>query len=438
MGMNKIFFIIGNILLSMTLSMAHKPQINNCRSAKLKFGDDSNVWPLFLDKHCEEQPDAYTVSDPMDRNRMWQGLYESYGRTADSTRYEMTLPNGTTFKLMRGNIDRKCHWLIARASTVLFAARCQRGESTHPPQSGWFDTESGTNKEYMDVRLYRLEKFPMMTRRLDLAGYEHREEMSASSLLSSDFSVPDAEDEKDTKLLRRMMHPAVSRALGETLRRRYTSEDDRPVDAISIDGLFNASLLERALGFRQVALSCLTSLLDELNLIWQVPLSQWVGPESAAYCCKDKYRLSFQHWRSSRWAKALQSLGSNSQFISFLEGLSGKLAGSVLIHSVCESSFSATGISGLVPMRVQEERLQWAGSNVIGVARGGFLYVHNDVSTRHRDRLYDALTCLWGRDFDSSTCGRVYIGELTCCSTSTETGRSNGRELILSSMMQTF
>jgi hypothetical protein len=47
----------------------------------------------------------------------------------------------------------------------------------------------------------------------------------------------------------------------------------------------------------------------------------------------------------------------------------------------CGCWHSVSGIRGLIPMRVREERLQWAGSNVIGVASGGFLYVHNDVSS---------------------------------------------------------
>lgn len=61
----------------------------------------------------------------------------------------------------------------------------------------------------------------------------------------------------------------------------------------------------------------------------------------------------------SPWARALQSLISDDRFISFLEGLSG--------------------INDLIPMKVSQEELQWAGSNVIGVTSGGYLLVHNDV-----------------------------------------------------------
>jgi hypothetical protein len=63
----------------------------------------------------------------------------------------------------------------------------------------------------------------------------------------------------------------------------------------------------------------------------------------------------------SPWAKALQSLVSSAQLISFLQSL--------------------TGIEDLIPMKVSQEELQWAGSNVIGVTSGGFLLIHNDVST---------------------------------------------------------
>lgn len=62
----------------------------------------------------------------------------------------------------------------------------------------------------------------------------------------------------------------------------------------------------------------------------------------------------------SPWAKALQSLVSSAQFISFLESL--------------------TGIQNLIPMKVTQEELQWAGSNIIGVTSGGYLLIHNDVS----------------------------------------------------------
>lgn len=40
---------------------------------------------------------------------------------------------------------------------------------------------------------------------------------------------------------------------------------------------------------------------------------------------------------------------------------------------------SLIGIKNLIPMKVSEEQLQWAGSNIIGIASGGYLLIHNDV-----------------------------------------------------------
>jgi hypothetical protein len=39
-------------------------------------------------------------------------------------------------------------------------------------------------------------------------------------------------------------------------------------------------------------------------------------------------------------------------------------------------------------MKVSQEELQWAGSNIIGIAPGGFLLVHNDVSLPPLDDLF--------------------------------------------------
>jgi len=144
----------------------------------------------------------------------------------------------------------------------------------------------------------------------------------------------------DIAALRDMMHPAVSRGLGFELRNRYTSVIDRPFDSISIDNLFRTELLKKSLDFVKV------------------PASEWVGPETAAHCCRGKYRLPFSKWMLSKWSKAVRALVYDDIFIAFLEGL--------------------TGINGLIPMHIDEEQMQWAGSNIIRVESGGLLYVHND------------------------------------------------------------
>jgi hypothetical protein len=105
------------------------------------------------------------------------------------------------------------------------------------------------------------------------------------------------------------------------------------------------------------------------------------------------------HSFPSSWARALQSLVSNDQFIGFLEGL--------------------TGIGDLIPMKVSEDELQWAGSNIIGITTGGFLLVHNDVS--HSPWLPVDLTSI-----ASSTPGTACIAESTSSSTSTKIGNQSG------------
>jgi hypothetical protein len=228
------------------------------------------------------------------------------------------------------------------------------------------------------VRQLSYESEPYLVRRMNLKKYISPAPDPVTTAMESSITG-EVTGMTESELLSQMLHPAVGAALGETIHKRYISREDRPVDSITIDGLFNHSLLASALEFETVLHS---SSVSSTSPSCQVPLSKWVGPEAADYCCAGKYRLSFSHWNrrsgSSRittptsethcpsspprspWAKALQSLVSSVQFISFLESL--------------------TGIQSLIPMKVPQEELQWAGSNVIGVTSGGYLLIHNDVS----------------------------------------------------------
>jgi hypothetical protein len=268
----KFHHLIFQILILALLCIAERIKINNCRAAKIKFGDDANAWPIYLDKHCDEQPDAYRVVIDKEHTEIYEGIYEAYGRSGGSTRYEMVLANGTTFKLLRGRQHEACYWFIVRGSVALYAAKCFHGRESNPPEKGWVDVALGSGKSKaavapsVKVRVtpFEIESRPLLTRRLDhtvvataqeqQSQEARREEVQRQVLSSSGFfSVPDAKDDQEAVLLRSMMHPAVSRSLGLALRSRYTSTDDRPVDAISIDGLFNSTLLERALGFMRVS-----------------------------------------------------------------------------------------------------------------------------------------------------------------------------------------
>ena len=300
-------FITVNVFpIMIGLCIVRSTVINNCRAAKLKFADPID-WPLYLDKHCDEQPDAYAVSSGSGVIKLLCGVYEAYGRSGGSTRYEMVLSNGSTFKLMRELIDGTCHWVIARSYRALYASTCYKEYPLQPPRTGWFSVESKARVD-LTVSLYKIDRRPLLTRRLDVPIPSHDD---PNTMLTSDHAISNTQDLEDRRLLRRMLHPALGPTLGALLRRRYTSEDDRPFDAITIDGLFNGTLLEKALGFMNVSVfggggaycvcvcsGCSFVCCGTHVMVIQVPLTRWVGPETAAYCCKDKYRLSFQHWRT--------------------------------------------------------------------------------------------------------------------------------------------
>jgi hypothetical protein len=58
-----------------------------------------------------------------------------------------------------------------------------------------------------------------------------------------------------------------------------------------------------------------------------------------------------------------------------------------------------TGISGIEPMLIDDNRILWAGSSLIAVERGGFLYVHNDVSSAVDICMPDVLECGFNKFF---------------------------------------
>ena len=203
---------------------------------------------------------------------------------------------------------------------------------------------------------------------------------SAQTFLSADGRLLDrteTEAPADAAVAERLLHPAVGRTLGIELHRQYASA--QPYDAITIDGLLDDATLRHALDFASV------------------PLSEWVGPEEGAPCCKGKYRLDFDHWNASAYARGLVLLATRPRFIAFLEGL--------------------TGIDGLVSMRIQDRRLVSFGSSLIGVTPGGFLTVHNDFNTHAG--LYRRLNALlylnedwvdaWGGHLE------LWSGDMTRC-----------------------
>jgi hypothetical protein len=151
-------------------------------------------------------------------------------------------------------------------------------------------------------------------------------------------------------LEKNMLHKAIGPALGRLLHDRYVSA--LPVDSITLDGVFVRRALRKALTFTRV------------------PLSSWEGPESSPYCCKGKYRLNFGRWADNKYSRGLQALLHSPKFVGFLEEL--------------------TGISGLIPMRIHDDRVLWAGSSLIAVEPGGYLDVHNDVNYYFNSRIFSS------------------------------------------------
>lgn len=346
--------------------------INNCRANKYSFvDDDSNkiqgVWSITANGHCGSAVEAYEVrSDSKTKSRkskLWEGLYESYGISNGVPRYEYTLSNGTVFQLLRREVGGQCFWIIGRGGFRLIPYFYAISDADSPPVSlsdGVAGDEDAVWQEYQPSGPGGIQASPGLRviehsypevkprrKKLHLNQFEEEEDEDGVGVVAMDGSVvvPSKKERAESALLGSMLHPAVSARFGRFLRNTYRNA--QPVPGISLDGLLSSRLLRRALDF-------LNSPIDGDG---DEP-SRWVGPETTAYCCRDKYRLDFRHWRGSKYSRALQSIASNARFIGFLEAMSG--------------------IRGLVPMKIAQEEIIWAGSTIIGVKPGGYLDVHND------------------------------------------------------------
>ena len=244
------------------------------------------------------------------------------------------LPNGTTFYLQRTRSRGEAGyvWVISRGGAPLYVSR---SSSLSPPSSGWTDGR-GQLRDELRVRRTKTktkakEKWKIRNRDLRVIAEEVSGAAHRSDLLADRGNLKFLED--------KMLHKAIGPKLGRLLHERYVSA--LPVDSITLDGVFAKSALQKALTFMRV------------------PLSEWEGPETSPYCCKGKYRLNFGRWDDNKYSRGLQALLYSPKFVGFLEEL--------------------TGIFGLIPMRIHDDRVLWAGSSLIAVEPGGYLDIHNDV-----------------------------------------------------------
>ena len=381
-------------------------RINDCTPLTYTFSvvGSSNASALQVNMHCAAPHVAFVVTGASfaDAN----GVYEEYGcsSTAGVKKYEHVMSNGTTFSIVREEADEKegrrtFVWNLKRSTKVLYRNSGDGGASaaTYPPATGWKATKQSKSAQGAGVPTLKVHRFPRKAAQVvrypasgevEVAtdGTSTTTATTATSsgrtqkFLSADGRLLDSSDPEapaDVAVAEQLLHPAVGRALGEELNAAYRGA--QPYDAITIDGLLDPSMLRHALDFTSV------------------PLKEWVGPEEGAPCCKGKYRLDFDHWNSSEYARALVLLATRPRFISFLEGL--------------------TGIDGLVSMRIQDRRLVSFGSSLIGVTSGGFLTVHNDFN--HHAGLYRRLNALLylNEDWVDAWQGHLELwsGDMTRC-----------------------
>ncbi len=293
--------------------------INNCRASGILI--DPIKEPIFINKHCNDKIVAYSVSGggKQDVN----GLYELYGRSIGAPRYEYTRDDGSVTSLGRYELqDGSYVWALFSDGDVLYAAPDQG--SSPPTDNSWIAT--------------RDDLLPVPTLRKHI--FKRKSIKKKIIKLNRSVDSKKANRTTDEENLLALLHPAVGYDLGKQLSRYYNTAS--PVPAITIDNLFNKKKLRKALTFSNVS------------------LSNWIGPEESPHCCKGKYRLNFTKWPPrNKYVLALHHMLSSRSFIRFLEGL--------------------TSINGLIPMTVDKESVLWAGSSLIAIAPGGYLYLHNDV-----------------------------------------------------------
>jgi len=322
--------------------------INNCRARKYSFVNENakkvkGVWSITANGHCGSAVDVYEVtSDSKSKSkkkRLWEGLYESYGISDGVRRYEHVLSNGTVFKLMRRSVGGQYYWLLGRGGVqlqpyfysmsvadsppVTHSATNDRDDGT-PTVWSVYDSGRATNAKSatnLRIKVHHVPEVSPVKKKLELVDFEYDEDNEGHAVvvgLDGSVEEPSRKELAESKLLDSMLHPAVSTRFGKFLRKSYRNAD--PVPGISLDGLINYRLLLKSLDFVNSPIDG-----DEDDP------SRWIGPESVAYCCHDKFRLDFKHWRGSKYSRALQSIASNARFIGFLEAM--------------------TTIRGLVPVR---------------------------------------------------------------------------------------
>ena len=379
--------------------------INNCRGIQFDFDEDSDSdsdsalkskykykssWPIHVNDHCGQKLVGYTVELHTDIDidiphsllTQCSGLYEPYGLSDGVVRYEYVLNNGTTFQLKRFSKNNMCYWLLTRGHNALAYTGCDTGLDIN--RDGGSDSNSDTppvDGIWEEIRHNSLPSVPSAhpnrknNRKnkgkgkgiVTLTKHQYKRKKRRVTHLDLDSMVSSSGgsssgNNKDEKMLNSMLHPAIGRAFGKQLYGEYHAAE--PYPGIAIDYAINNKKLLKALDFLNTPINTgkygWNSVDNSRNMELDGDMSDWVGPEEVVYCCKQKYRLDFQHWRGSKYSRALQSITANPQFIGFLEEM--------------------TGIPGLIPMKVYDERILWAGSTIIGVKPGGYLLVHNDVS----------------------------------------------------------
>ena len=326
------------LLLFSIFPLAHplEYKLNRCDALTLVAPHgDAGTLPIGVNSHCAAPRTVYVVSGATAPCEDVNGVYEAYGVSAGSPRYERVLDDGTTYQVARGDAGT---WSVRRSALALFT---HRHAAFYPPISGWEANSSrcDATASALHVELQRVHPPPATTVVLPPATAESRQEVLLGGE-AAPHGLYDMLSTANAAGAERLLHAAAGPALGRTLRPHYRRA--LPYDAITLDGLLDDALLRRALDFVDV------------------PLAEWVGPENYPCCSRSKYRLAFERWNASTQAQALMALATLPRFVAFLEAL--------------------TGVGGLIPMRCESSQVAY-GSSLIGISRGGFLNVHNDFNT---------------------------------------------------------
>eukprot|EP00164_Ancoracysta_twista_P000180 GFYU01000259.1.p1 GENE.GFYU01000259.1~~GFYU01000259.1.p1 ORF type:complete len:364 (+),score=16.86 GFYU01000259.1:54-1094(+) len=131
--------------------------------------------------------------------------------------------------------------------------------------------------------------------------------------------------------------------LGKQLRAAYKSAS--PYPHIVLDHLFDPKLLNAV-----------------LSAVKEAPKGDWVGPESSAGCCHNKFRIPFSKIvHRNKHVSRLRDVYRSKEFIEFLENL--------------------TGIDSLVTDPDNDRELMLE-SSVIAIRKGGYLHIHNDFTVK--------------------------------------------------------